>query len=137
MNRTLLAASVFALVAVSSFAHAQALPAVDQAKPSSFSAQYAFDPTQHGKPIQVISYTAKTFDDVFGKQGASLDLRALLGVQTHVTLGTALTHTFSFKLNLARGYQPKIDLSVGPWINYGLGEKKLRGGLFLGVGGSF
>ncbi len=116
---------------------AQALAATADAKPSSFSAQYAFDPLQKGKPVQVVSYTAKTFDDVFDRKGLSVDARILVGVQTNLTLGTALTHTFSFVVPLARGYRPKIDLSVGPWLNYGLGEKRLRGGLYLGVGGSF
>ena len=129
--------STLLLIGLVALSRAQALPAVADAKPSSFAAQYAFDPLQRGRPTQVVSYTAKTFEDAFDRKGLSLDARILVGVQTNLTLGTALTHTFSFVLPLARGLRPKVDLSVGPWLNYGLGEKRLRGGLFLGVGGSF
>ena len=117
---------------------ALALSAVASAQ-SSFSASYALDPFSKSKPVPVVSYTARTFTDVFDHKGFNLDLVGLTSVSDNLKLGFGLVYRLRKTIPFSKEFRPKLDLSIGPWVNYQPGQSfgKTKGGLFLGIGGSF
>lgn len=111
------------LLAIASFAAAQT---------PRYSLSQAID--FKGHTTTVVAGEIKQFDEVLGLKDLSLHWKGLATVETNFRLGFALTYDAHTKLNLARGFQPVLDFSVGPWGTYGTGVGKFTGGLYVGAG---
>jgi hypothetical protein len=82
----------------------------------------------------VVAGELREFDNVLARPGFNLHLKGLVQPIRTFKVGSAITYDLHKHLPLATGFSPILDLSIGPWLNYGTGAGKLSGGLYVGLG---